>query len=155
MELWCTETEAAIGRTRSINGEESAALLPFIVKLAVEIILKLPFERTLRKTERLFNVLAHCSPELTISVMSLLALASEAHDKQLSEQYYVRCLALMHRVYCEPRARNNCFHPWEVFLTARLLNMKRMAGKDFEVEYLIDLVECMTNDPISERPHQP
>jgi hypothetical protein len=61
--------------------------------------------------------------------MSLLALASEMLDKTLSEQYYIRTIALMHRTYCDPRARNNTYHPWEVFLTARLINTKRIAGK--------------------------
>jgi hypothetical protein len=74
----------AIGKTRSVDGEEAVVLIPYIIKLAVEIILKLPCQQTQRKTERLFNVLAHCSPELIISVMSLMALSSEVYDKIIS-----------------------------------------------------------------------
>jgi hypothetical protein len=33
--------------------------------------------------------------------------------------------------------------------------MKRMAGKEYEVEYLSDLMDCMMDNPVSERPHNP
>lgn len=85
--------------------------------------------------------------------MSLLGLANELHNKALSEQYYLKAVAALHRTYCDPRARDNQYHQWEVFVVARLINLKRIEGRDYEVEFLAEIMDVMVAECPTERPY--
>jgi hypothetical protein len=65
----------------------------------------------------------------------------------VAEQYYLKVLAAMHRLYCDPRARDNYFQEFEVWVMVRLVNLKRVeGGREYEVEYLWEVLEGMVGE---------
>ena len=93
--------------------------------------MKLPYNSTVKKIEKMFGCLTQCTPEIAVSVMTMIGLGYESEDKLTSEGHYLRAISILHRTYADPRARDNLFHQWETFVVARLLNIKRSTGKDY------------------------